>query len=187
MDYTPIDQIKNWLKSHLTEERYEHSLGTAECAERLADIYGLDTKKAYLAGLVHDCAKSVPKEESLEIMKGMELCDGELINPKTYHAPVGAYIAQKEFNINDAEILSSIRWHTLGKVNMSNFEKIIFLADKIEEKTRPCKICEPIKEALNNGGLDKALLLCYQNTIKSLVDRNLKICTTTIEIYNSLL
>ena len=117
----------------------------------------------------------------------MELCEGELINPKTYHAPVGAYVAQKEFNINDAEILSSIRWHTLGKVNMSNFEKIIFLADKIEEKTRPCKICEPIKEALNNGGLDKALLLCYQNTIKSLVDRNLKICTTTIEIYNSLL
>ena len=36
-------------------------------------------------------------------------------------------------------------------------------------------------------GLDEALLVCYGNTIKSLVDRNLKICFQTIEIYNNLL
>lgn len=71
---------------------------------------------------------------------------------------------------------------------MSDFEKIIFLADKIEERTRPCVICEPIKKALlEENGLNKALLLCYKNTIKSLVDRNLGICIDTVEIYNSLL
>ncbi len=187
MDCTSLEYIKSWLKSHLPEERFEHSLGTAECAYKLAEQYGVNPQKAYLAGLVHDCAKAVSKEDSLKIMENMQLCEGELINPKTYHAPVGAYIAQKEFNINDEEILSAIRWHTLGNVNMSIFEKIIFLADKIEERTRPYTMCEPIKEALTNGGLDKALLICYKNTIKSLVDRNLKICSITIEIYNSLL
>lgn len=182
-----IEDIKKYLKETLTEERYLHSLGVAECAEILAKKYGLDRDKAYLTGLIHDCAKCMSKEESLEIMQNLELCDGEITNPKTYHAPVGAYIAQRVFNINDDEILSAIRWHTLGKVDMTTFEKIIFLADKIEEKTRPREIIEPIIDALEEGGLDKAVLLCYKNTIKSLVDRNLKICAVTVEIYNALL
>ena len=126
-------------------------------------------------------------EETLKILEGLKLEDGEYCNPKTHHAPVGAYIAKKEFGVKDEEILSAIRWHTLGKINMTTFEKIIFLADKLERKTRPCEYCEPIWEALNTKGLDSALLICYKNTIKSLVDRELKICTITVDIYNSLL
>lgn len=183
-----IEEIKKWLIDNLTEERYEHSLGTAECAQKLATLYGLDSDKAYLTGLIHDCAKCLPKQDVKEIMQNIELCEGELENCKTHHAPAGRCTAEKEFGIKDEEILSAIRWHTLGKVNMTMFEKIIFLADKIEERTRPREIYEPIKECLKQeDGLNKALLLCYKNTIKSLVDRNLKICLTTIEIYNSLL
>lgn len=187
MVYTTIDEIKEWLKAHLSEERYEHSLGTAECAKDLAKQFNLDEDKAYFTGLIHDCAKSLPKDETMRILEKLELADGELCNPKTHHAPVGAYIAKKEFNINDDEILSAIRWHTLGKINMSPFEKIIFLADKLERKTRPCEYCEPIWQALETKALDAALLICYKNTIKSLVDRELKICTITVDIYNSLL
>lgn len=189
MDYTNIEKYKNWLKANLNEERYRHSIGTAECAKKLAKKYGLDEDKAYLCGLIHDCAKCFPNGELKSVIcKCDDLCEGELDNPKTYHAPAGAILAQKEFGINDQEILSSIRWHTLGKECMSVFEKIIFLADKIEEETRPNEWTEPIKKVLDEeDGLDKALLICYGNTIKSLVDRNLKICKTTIDIYNKLL
>lgn len=183
-----IDYITNWLRANLSEERYEHSIGTAECARELAERFGLDSEKAYLTGLIHDCAKCLPKDETLKIINNLPLEDGEFCNPKTHHAPAGVYIAQKEFNINDEEILSAIRWHTLGKINMSEFEKIIFLADKIESRTRPCEVCTPIKQALNEpDGLNRALIICYKNTIKSLVDRNLRICMITIQIYNSLL
>ena len=182
-----IDYIKNWLKANLNNERYEHSLGTADCAKELAKIFGLDEEKAYFTGLIHDCAKCLPKAETNEILAKLSLVDGELCNPKTHHAPVGAYIAQKEFQVEDEEILSAIRWHTFGKVDMTPFEKIIFLADKIETRTRPCELCTPIRAALDSEGLDKALLICYKNTIKSLVDRNLSICKLTIDIYNSLL
>lgn len=183
-----IDYINNWLRANLSPERYEHSLGTAECARNLAKRFGLDEEKAYLTGLIHDCAKCLPKDETLKIICDLQLEDGELCNPKTHHAPAGVCIAQKEFKISDEEILSAIRWHTLGRLNMSEFEKIIFLADKIEERTRPCEVCTPIKQALSEtNGLNKALLICYKNTIKSLVDRDLKICMLTIEIYNSLL
>ena len=67
-------------------------------------------------------------------------------------------------------------------------EKIIFLADKIETRTRPAEYREPITKLLEEGnGLNKALLLCYECTIKSLVDRKLTICTATVDIYNELL
>ena len=185
-----IDYIKNWLKANLNNERYEHSLGTAECAEKLAEKYSLNTEKAYFTGLIHDCAKCLPKDETISILKNhlsFPLECGELENPKTHHAPAGVYIAKKEFGVNDEEVLSAIRWHTIGKSNMTDFEKIIYIADKIETKTRPNEYANPIREALEQNGLDGALLVCYKNTIKSLVDRNLTICTQTIDMYNELI
>ena len=188
MNYT-IEEIKNWLKSNLNEERYQHSIGTAECARELAEKYGIDTDKAYLAGLLHDCAKCFSKEKTSNILKCCDdLDEAEICSPKTHHAPVGSHIVKNEFNICDNEILSSIRWHTIGKPNMNLFEKIIFLSDKIEKRTRSKEIAEPIRALLNQeNGLNKAILECYKNTIKSLVDRNMTICTSTIKIYNDLL
>lgn len=184
MDYT---KYKDWLKANLNEERYEHSIGTAECAKELAELFGLDTEKAYFCGLIHDCAKCFSNNELKSMICNYEgLCDGELTNPKTYHAPAGAILAKQELGICDEEILSATRWHTLGKLEMTDFEKIIFLADKIEKRTRPITYREPIEKALEKG-LDNAMLVCYSNTIKSLVDRELPICYQTIEIYNNLL
>ena len=185
MDYT---EILKWLKENLNEERYFHTLGTAECAKGLAEKYNLDCEKAYLAGLLHDCAKCFPNEKLLDIIhKNLDVEECEMLNYKTLHAPVSAYIAQKEFNVTDREILSAIRWHTLGKLEMSDFEKIIFLADKIEPNTRDKEYSDKIRLLLDEeNGLNKALLKCYKETIKSLVKRDLKICMITIEIYNKL-
>lgn len=190
MNYTKIskDEILKWLKEHLTEERYIHSLGTAECAKELAQRYNEDEEKAYIAGLLHDCAKCFDKEKLMEIInKNLQVDENELMNYKTLHAPVSAYCAQKDFGISDNEILSAIRWHTLGKKDMTTFEKIIFLADKIEPNTRDADYRKQIYKILEEeNGLNKALLRCYKETIKSLVKRELKICPLTIDIYNNL-
>lgn len=185
MDYT---KILEWLKNNLSDERYLHTLGTAECAKELAEKYGLDKEKAYLAGLLHDCAKCFSNEKLLDIIhKNLHVEKCEMLNYKTLHAPVSAYIAEKEFGVTDKEILSAIRWHTLGKLNMTDFEKIVFLADKIEPNTRDPEYSKQIQTLLNeDNGLNKALLRCYKETIKSLVKRDLKICILTIEIYNKL-
>lgn len=187
------DFIKKTLKESLSEERYNHTLGTADCALKLAKKYGLDEKKAYLAGLLHDCAKCKSNDELLKIIKQelKNIDEGELQNYKTLHAPVGEYFARTMYNTDDSEILNAIRYHTIGRVNMSLFEKIIFLADKIEENTRDKKYSEEIWQILdkNKGetGLDMALFRCFSETIKSLVNRELKICKTTIDVYNELL
>lgn len=189
MNYTCNDEMLDWLKNNLSEERFFHTLGVAETSKELAKLFNLDEEKAYLAGLLHDCAKGFSNEKLLEIInKNLKIDDCEMINPKTYHAPVGAYIAEKEFGVTDTEILSSIRWHTIGKLDMSDFDKIIFIADKIEPNTRPDNMINQIRPKLFlDNGLDKALLECYKITINSLTDRSLKICISTIEIYNELL
>lgn len=185
MNYT---EILNWLKNNLNEERYFHTLGTAECAKELANKFNLNSEKAYIAGLLHDCAKCFSNEKLLDIIhQHLNVEECEMLNYKTLHAPVSAYIAEKEFQIDDKEILSAIRWHTLGKLDMTDFEKIVFLADKIEPNTRDKEYSDKIKALLNEpNGINKALLKCYKETIKSLVKRDLKICLLTIDIYNKL-
>ncbi len=185
-----IEEIKDWLRENLTAEKYVHSLGTAEAAREIAKICGGDIEKAYFAGLIHDCAKSLPLDEMLLLIKefGIELECGEENNVKILHAPAGAALAAKIFGVDDEEVLSAIRWHTLGQVEMSQLEKIIFLADKIEPETRgrECYL-NRIKTVSEPCGLERNILDCYSYTIKSLVDRKLVICQKTIEIYNHLL
>ena len=190
MIYTKVSNEKliSWLKANLNEKRYIHSIGTAECAKELAKKFGENEEKAYVAGLLHDCAKCFSYEESVKILENYSLVDEEEKNNyKTIHAPVSAYIAETEFGVTDKELLSSIRWHTLGHVDMSDFEKIVFIADKIEVRTRTEDYADNIRKALDEeNGLNKAMLACYKETIKSLVNRNLKICTATVDIYNKL-
>lgn len=190
MSYTKIDKesLFSWLKDNLSEKRYIHSIGTAECARDLAIKFGLDSEKAYMAGLLHDCAKCFSNEKLMEIINNnLNVQKVELMNYKTLHAPVSAFIARNDFGVEDNEILSAIRWHTLGKIDMTDFEKIIFLADKIEPKTRDKDYLDDVRNHLKEeNGLNKAMLKCYKETIKSLVKRDLKICPVTIDIYNNL-
>lgn len=188
-----IDEIKNYLKENLSSERYFHTLGVMQEAIELAKRYNADIKKAEIAGLLHDNAKCMTKEDLRKFISENlpDLDKNELKNYKTLHAPVGAYFAKEKFKISDPEIISAIRWHTLGRVNMTLLEKIVFLADKIEKNTRDIEYRNQIIKILdeNEGelGLNKALFRCFVETVKSLAERKLYICTTTIDVYNWLL
>ena len=185
-----MENIINWLKENLSEERFIHSISTAKTAKALAKQFNEDEQRAELAGLLHDCAKELSHEKMLEIIKenNLNVNEDELKSKKVLHAPVSAYLAKTIFNVNDEEILNAIRFHTIGKINMTTFEKIIFLADKIEPETRIEPYFEELrKELKKTNSLDATLLLCSKMTIKSLLDRNLRISFQSIELYNYLL
>ena len=188
------DYIKDWLEENLSTKRYSHSIGCAECAKKLAKIYNQDEEKAYLAGLIHDSAKNLEDSKLYEIITNdikTGYSETKLKNPKTYHAIVGAFFAEKVFEIDDNQIISAVRFHTLGKTSMTTFEKIIYLADKIEPNERDEKYSKKIYKILeqNKGtiGLDLAILKCTKETIKSLIKRQLYICPETIAVYNNLI
>ena len=181
-----IEQIKEKLKGCLSEERYLHSIGTMEKAVELAKQFNCDVEKAEIAGLLHDCATCLSKEELQVHSDCFE--EDEKISSKTWHAPVGVVVAKEQFGIVDEEILDSIRWHTIGRQNMTDFEKIIFIADKIEDRTREDELRIPITQALKErNNLDDAMFKSFEITINSLTARKLPICFRTIEVYNDLL
>ena len=190
MDYTELseNELYAWLNQNLDAKRMEHSWGTAEYAQQLAQKYGFDSKKAYFAGLLHDCAKCFSQDKLQNIIEEkLNIGEDEKMSPKTWHAPVSAYVAENDLKVKDEEILGAIRWHTIGREDMSDFEKIIFIADKVETRTRKRDYLDNVRTILDeDNGLNKAMLVCYKETIKSLVERNLIISPITVYIYNQL-
>jgi predicted HD superfamily hydrolase involved in NAD metabolism len=184
--------VNEWIKCKLEsdEERYLHSLGAEEAARELARRFGADEEKAALAALIHDNAKCYPYKELVETVKqkGFVISEEILNNHKILHAYAGAYLVREELSIEDAEIFDAITYHTTGRVGMSLFEKIVYLADKIENKTRTLgyrnKIIKKLEET---NDIDEAILLTLEITIKSLIDRKLIINGETIAFWNYLL
>ena len=131
-----IEEIRHQVKKALKNDkkRYRHSLGVANTAACLAMRYNIDMERAYLAGLLHDCAKC--EEDAIMIKvcedRNIPVSDIERENPYLLHAKVGAVYAKEIYNINDDEIISAIACHTTGKADMTMLEMVIFTADYIE-------------------------------------------------------
>ncbi|MCR5743643.1 MAG: bis(5'-nucleosyl)-tetraphosphatase (symmetrical) YqeK [Lachnospiraceae bacterium] len=129
-----VSEIKKKLKKDLDKARYKHTKGVANTAVSLAMRYEYDLDKAYVAGLLHDCAKCFELSEMEELCEkyGYELSEAEKKNPALIHAGLGVYVAMDRYDIKDNDILSAIKWHTTGHADMTVLEKIIFVADYIE-------------------------------------------------------
>ena len=62
------------LKTRVSSKRFKHIMGVADTCEQLAEQYGVDPKKARLAGLLHDWDKGMNDDEARQraIDLGME-------------------------------------------------------------------------------------------------------------------
>lgn len=158
--------LESKIKRRLKPNRFVHSVNVAKKAVELAERYGENTKKAYIAGMVHDCAKNIPAEKARQkcIDYDVELDEGEISNPGLIHAKLGERIAHIEFGICDKDILSAIKWHTLGHPDMTKLEKIIYVADMIEDGRSFPGVDELRKTA--DKDLDEAVKACTLATVR---------------------
>lgn len=127
-----LKYIEEDLKSKLSENRFKHSLRVADYCVKLARIYGENEKRAYLAGLIHDCAKGLEEFYVLKNIVDSDILDSNRDSFYLLHSNIGEKVAKKIYGINDEKILNAIKYHTTGRANMSLLEKIIFISDKIE-------------------------------------------------------
>ena len=126
------EEILRDIRERLSDFRYEHSLSVAESAKKLAEKYGCDTDKAYLAGISHDVLKEMKKDEFLSFFEREEIILSEVEKnaPKLWHAMAGARYLSNKYGFSE-DVISAVRYHTTGKENMSILEKILFVADFI--------------------------------------------------------
>ena len=177
-----IKEIKEKLKTALDEKRYNHSISVADEAVRLAKRYGYDKDKAYMAGLVHDCAKCIPYGDAIK--SGCELDRETLACPGVVHAPVGAYVAEREYGITDIEILDAIRYHTVAREKMTLLDKIIYLADIIE----PYRDFDGVEELrkLCNEDLDLAFCEALRRSVVFNIEKGNIIHPNTLYAWNEM-
>ncbi len=180
-----IDEIEKKLIEDIGEKRYKHSLRVAELAKNLAVKYEVDTNKAFIAGLIHDCAKY---NEEVYIKKlNIDISSYKIssIKDPVLHSFLGAEVAKKVYNISDKDILNAIKYHTTGKESMTKLEKIIFIADAIEPN-RDFEGIDKIRK-LAETNLDKAMLALLDSNIIFLISKKASINPLSFEARNYLI
>lgn len=183
-----IEQIKKDLKEILSEKRYIHSLGVMEMAGELAKIHNEDIETAKIAGLLHDIAKEMPKEEMLKYVKenNIETNKIERINTAILHGKIGADIARKRYGVSK-QIQDAIKYHTTTSPEMDTLAKIVYVADKTEMNRKSEDYDIEYERKLAKKDLDAVIIYIIDANIKSLIDKNKLIEEESVETRNSLM
>ncbi len=109
--------------------RREHTYRVAVMATARARSLKIVEEKVLLAAALHDCGKYL--SPSSPLLAGFQ--PPENTPEPVLHQFTGAYLAEAQFGVTDGEILNAVRYHTSGREGMSDLEKLVFLADTLEE------------------------------------------------------
>lgn len=176
-------QAKALAQQNESPKRFAHTLHVEKMAIALARQYGADENKAALAALLHDVAKEFSKAKMLRIMQENDIIlnDAKKRPFSVWHGICAAVFVQTQHGVNDPEILSAIACHTTGKPNMSQLDKIIFLADMLCDER-----CFDGVEQLRNvvyQDLDVAMGACLAHTLHYLKQNDKTIDPLSLATY----
>lgn len=168
----------------LDPERFKHSLRVEKIALALGSKWKVRKELIIPAALLHDCGRRYQRKDLLRqaTKLGLELDPIRRFEPKLFHAEISADIARKEFGIKTKEVLRAIASHTVGRPGMSKLEKVIYLADHIEEG-RGFKGVEETRK-LSFRDLDRAVVDSSGKMIEYLLKRRLPVFPGTVQTRN---
>ncbi|MDO1605601.1 bis(5'-nucleosyl)-tetraphosphatase (symmetrical) YqeK [Lactobacillus sp. YT155] len=171
------------LQKNLDEKRFNHCLRVEAKAVQLAELFVADVSRASIAGLLHDYCKQMPDAKFIETIKQKHL-NPELVEYGNgiWHGIVGAEIIADELNIHDEIILNAIRKHTVADPYMTDIDKIVFIADFIEDARDFPEVDEARK--LARTSLDNAMAFEIKHTLEYLITNKKKIYPKILDSYN---
>ena len=192
------------IRSVFNPDLYEHSVSMLSYSEILAKKYIPDNStdlqsekflkrrddhyKLCIAAILHDYGKifsfSKLREIALKNANQINAAESDFEIDSLLHGFAGAFLVKKEFNIEDDEILNSIKYHTVGYCNMNIIDKIIYIADKLEERRNYKEIFYLRELSLKNINL--CLLEVYKNNIIYIIKNNKNIYSETFKIWNNI-
>lgn len=166
----PFDELCERSLALHKEKRRPHVVGCCETARELAKLWGADPDLAARAGILHDITKALDKPAHLALCEkyGTVLRGFEVENEKLLHSKSGAAVAGGVFG-ECPEVVSAIYWHTTGKADMTQLEKIVYMADYMEPNREFAGV-ETLRE-LAWTDLDRAMLFAFQLSVDILEQR----------------
>lgn len=197
-----IFDLRKTVEASMSGKRSFHTLAVEQMAIKLGEIYAPDKINVLrVAALLHDITKELDTERQIELCKeyGIELNNNDILAPKTLHARTAAAKIPVDFpEYNYPEVVDAVRWHTTGREGMSICEKLIYLADYIDE-SRKFEDCVTLRnyffdfdfgsatEVQKLAHLRDTLILSYDMTIKALIDSNSPVAKETFDARNELI
>ena len=197
-----LDGLRRTMAETLSPKRFRHTAMVEEMAAELAALFCPQlTMSLRAAALLHDLTKEYDVAEHRKILTehGIRLTEQDLLSPKTLHARTAALLIPERFpEFADPTILSAVRWHTTGHARMSLPEKILYLADYIDQsrtfadcvtlrryfwEAEPAKLDKAGREAL----LRDTLIFSFDLTIRDLLANGNPIAGDTVNARNELL
>ena len=196
-----LEALRKRAVENMSEKRRVHTLAVEQMAMRIGAIYAPDKINVLrAAALLHDVTKELKLPAQLEMCEKyeIEVSENDKLAPKTFHAKTAAALIKDEYgDFADDDVVSSVRWHTTGREGMSVCEKIIYLADYIDD-SRKFDDCVKLREyfwgrnigemsdAEKNDHLRDTLIISYDMTIKNLLDENSPVAKDTFDARNEL-
>ena len=178
-------RITEYIDRNMTEKRQIHTYAVVEEAKKLSQRYGEDMEKAELAALFHDFFRGVPEKALNGYVRQLDMDPVYLDNANLAHSKIAAFIMERDYHVQDRDIINAVSFHTTGRANMSKLEKIIYLADSIEPN-RSYPGIEEIRE-LAYQNLDKACLMSLEHSIDYVNCRGLYLDQDTVMARDSLI
>lgn len=177
------------LQQRVGSKRFQHSLDVADTAEKLALIYGVDPRRARLAGLLHDWDKRFDDDGARARVRelGMEdELDPAVVEdlPQVLHGHTAARALAREFPQIPDDVLQAIDRHTVGAVDMSPLDMVLNVADAIEPGRCFGEI-DKLRDAVGKVGLEELFFMVYGHWTSLLIGRGRPIHPDTMRIYNS--
>ena len=184
-----VDEMRRELQKRLKKSRFVHSIGVADTAVKLAKKFAVDSEKAYIAGLLHDCARQYENSELPEqaIKHNIKIGEIEKSVPLLLHAYIGAKMISEVYEVDDAEISQAIYRHTVGAKNMSDLDKIIYFADMIEPNRNYPGVDNLRSLAETSNDLNEIILTALNESIIFVTQKNSLLHPDTIDARNFLL
>ncbi len=179
------------VSKRVKPKRFAHIEGVAKTAEKLARIYGVDERKARLAGILHDWDKSygnnAMRERVYELGLEDEIGPWVVENlPEVLHGPSAAAYFAKRFPDIPPDVIHAIKVHTVACKDMSDLDKVLYIADAIEPN-RDHEDVELMRSNIGKVSLDDLYLEVYKHWIAALLKREVVMHPDTIDIWNDMI
>ena len=189
MTSTDIRQELEGAVAELPAGLRDHVSRVVTEARRLAHQHGIDEERAMIAALGHDLYRGHTPAELLDEAKAAGLAIGaeERSQPILLHGPLSACRMAERYGITDEDVLAAARYHTTARAGMSQLERLLFVADKIEpKKARSEPALGEAREAAHDN-LDAALRLILDYQVSRALERGWPLHPDTVAARNELL
>ncbi len=173
-----LDLLRAEVEKRLSPKRFIHTLGVEAEAVALGEIYLPEQIPALrAAALLHDITKELSTPEQIALLRayGIPESQDEQLSPQVLHGKTAVGMIKRDFaDFALEEIISAVDCHTTGKVGMTLFDCILFLADYIEAG-RSWAACQEMRATF--WGVDKVTLMKEEHLYLTV----LKILENTLE------